>query len=872
VSRATGVHPAAIKDAAILGGHNGQRAPAKGKNAKSPGKLRPSLLACGALLAAAGTVPAVEHPADGPRVDHVCAVAPDVLMVTIQSGFHVPGTRDPYVAQAGDVVIEEGKDDPDSPAYRTPVVLDGKPAYNFVLKLKRDGEVIGTLSPDRKHLLRGPWTRGALLNADAAGLPSSFRIHSAADKAYAAAKAPLAVHRKCKPDAPGAADDRGVLTFPFLHQVALKLPSPLKEGAAYTLVFTGLNTARETVVYVHDPRRTRSDAVHVTQVGYCPDDGCKRAYLSMWLGADASGIGQDVDYSVHKIGSFELIDAATGKTVHAGKATQTKKRGDIDAMGGTDKCPDLDLSLAPVWRLDFSGFTRPAPFRIAADVYEVPFRAAMHSILCQRSGIELKAPYAEWNRPRNFREEDGVQFYQISLLNEDQGQEGARGEDMLRLFAEGKLERVHGIWGAHEDAGDWDTLTHHLAVPFLMFELYDMFPGYFARFRLPLPPEEERSRIPAILADAVWLLDGFKRLQGADGGVRGGYGDPWGQGENFSNLASWDAKCVLVYAENPGTSYFYAACAARAARVLAAIDPGKAAGYRESALRAWEWAEKKTGDSEAMQGFLARYGPHVKGMPWDYRVGRVRAVVELHWLTRDPRYAAEMNKDSIVLITQPELLFAYARAPEELWSAGRSLKRQAVEMLIGWADAEIAHSRSNGFEICTGRTSRQPLNSGNSQQSLLSTPGGGGGVNMARVAYLTKAPRHIAAVVQSCNYCFGANPMNFSYMAGVGWNSYRFPFKVDRRGGRLAPGQPRGYIPFGFQAWASWWAIAWVNGKWNPDGPRMFPDFEQWPFQERFLDWSLDPCMNECVVDVNQLAAAYNTGFLMAREALGGKW
>ena len=191
--------------------------------------------------------------------------------------------------------------------------------------------------------------------------------------------------------------------------------------------------------------------MHVTQVGYRPDDPCKRAYLSIWLGADAKDQALDIDY---KVDAFELVEAKSGKTVYSGKPVATKKKGDHDDLGSNE----LDLSLTSVQRLDFSDFQKPgeycvyvpgirrtAPVRIANDVWEQPFRAAMHAILCQRSGIELKAPYAQWNRPRNFREEDGVQFYQ-GTLGCDDGQEGPRGENMVKLSKEGKLARVHGVW------------------------------------------------------------------------------------------------------------------------------------------------------------------------------------------------------------------------------------------------------------------------------------------------------------------------------------------------------------------------------------------------------------------------------------------
>jgi len=822
-------------------------------------RLPPLALACLLII---GPCAAVEHPADGPQIVHVGAVAPDVLMLTIQSGVHVQGRNLPYVAEAGDVVVEVKKDDPKSEGFQHPIVRDGKTLNSFCLVLQREGRDVGHLSPDRTTLMLPAQTTGVRLDAAAAGAPASFSIQSAGDAAYKQATAPTAVYRKCKPNGPVGGMGTA-LRWPFIHHISLKLPAPLQEGAVYTISLAGLNTRQEQVAYTHAARRTRSDAVHVTQVGYAPDDACKRAYLSIWLGHDAAGQEHDVEYTA---GTFELVEAATGAVVHSGPVERTKKKGDIDVFRGTDKCPDLDLCRSAVYRMDFSAFSKPgeycvsipgigrsAPIRIAADVWEQPFRAALHSILTQRSGIELKAPYSQWNRPRNFREEDGTQFYQLTI-DDDAGQEGERGTNMLELLKRGKLERVHGVWGAHEDAGDWDALTHHLDVPFTLCELYDMFPQYFAAIRIPLPDDEAKSPVPHILAEAVWMLDGFQRLQLPDGGVRSGYGDPWGQGENFGNLTSWQATCVVVYAPSAYSSYMFAATAARAARVLEKIAPVKAASYRASALKAWEWAEKNLPAK-----------PH-----WGHRTSRQKAIVELFWLTREARFSAEFKKDSIYLITEPGLLFAYLRAPEGLVPA--EYQKKSLEILTTWADQEIARGGSNGFNIIFGKGLHAPMNSWDASQSLLSTPGGGKGINMARLAYVTKDPKHVAAVVQSCNYSFGGNPMNLSYMAGVGWNSLQFPLKVDRRGGQLAPGQPRGYIPFGLQVDIAWWAKNMINGVWLPKEEIMFPESKAWPFQERYLDWAHDPNMNECVLDVNQLTAVYNTGFLMAWQALRGKW
>jgi endoglucanase len=113
------------------------------------------------------------------------------------------------------------------------------------------------------------------------------------------------------------------MRFPFIHYISLKLPSPLKEGSSYSIVFAGLNTAEEKVEYTHNSRLQRSDALHVTQVGYRPDDPCKRAYLSIWLGADAKDQALDIDY---KVDAFELVEAKSGQTVYSGKPVATKKK------------------------------------------------------------------------------------------------------------------------------------------------------------------------------------------------------------------------------------------------------------------------------------------------------------------------------------------------------------------------------------------------------------------------------------------------------------------------------------------------------------------------------------------------------------------
>jgi hypothetical protein len=113
------------------------------------------------------------------------------------------------------------------------------------------------------------------------------------------------------------------------------------------------------------------------------------------------------------------------------------------------------------YRVFVPGLGVSGPFRIAADVWDAPFKAALQGLLTQRHGIELRPPACAYRRPRTFHPDDGVEFYQLDIPYQA-GQEGTRGERLLELAKAGPLQRVDGVWGGYQDAGDWDTLGHHL--------------------------------------------------------------------------------------------------------------------------------------------------------------------------------------------------------------------------------------------------------------------------------------------------------------------------------------------------------------------------------------------------------------------------
>ncbi len=805
-----------------------------------------------------------KHLPDGPEVIHVCAVAPDVIAITLQAGHHVSNQLVPYVAQPDDEVVEEEKDKPRH------AVKDGKVVDYFqqglFRKVDNQRTKLGLLSADGKWVFIEHATKGQLLDETVVDVPEAYTLASTDDPNYAKPRPPAKVFRKGKPDGFSR-------PLPFLYTISLKLPSPLQEGATYTIRFVGVNTSRETVGYVHKPRETRSIALHAIQTGYRPDDPYKRAYLSFWMGVDQDGTSGSCTPDVN---TFELVDAA-GKTAFTGKAELAKKEGDEEQISIHEK---LDYTKAAVRRLDFSEFDTPGeyrvyvpgvglsgPLRIAADVWQQPFQAAMQGILAQRQGIDLGPPACAFTRKRPFHPDDGVEFYQMTMPVQG-GQEGARGANMIELAKTGSLQRVTGVWGGYQDAGDWDTLGHHLSATYDLLGLYDLNPAAFARIKLSLPAEETSNDLPDILDEAMWQMSLWRRLQLPDGGVRGGYGDGWGC---YAGETSSMRKYAGVYAVDQETTMHYAAAAARAARVLGAFDKKAAAEYLESAQRAWAWTEKhSTEDDEIYQKVLALD----KQFPKRLCEKRAMAAVELLAATRDPAYdrafqqSSELGGSDALYMDQLGADFAYARLAEDVGDP--KLKQRAVQRITTYADHAISFSRNNAYDIIAGHRTDMPMIF---VSRFFSTPGAGG-LALIYAYELTKKPAYLAAAVQGSNYCLGANPDNLSYCTGVGYNAQHFTFIVDAQVTGQLPDVIVGHIPYGqgnegnsmsrgMNGWVQQWVLNFGPTK------KMIPNWFDWPVDEQYIDFAIYPLHNENCFNATTVPAACYWFYLHTRPETG---
>ncbi|MDW8029922.1 MAG: hypothetical protein RMK94_16200, partial [Armatimonadota bacterium] len=195
-----------------------------------------------------------------PQVVHIGPVKPDIIAITVQAGRIEYGRQIPYQRQPNDRIEEQGKE-------------------RLVF---RDGKFLGWLvGKDGKLIYTEDKLIGAPLDTKRADNPQSYFVVSPDDLNYSATQHPVEVHRKSKPSDFGRWHGWPFLA-PIRHVIYLRLPKPLKVGCRYQIRFAENFLAKQEFVY--DPQKMRSEAVHVSHIGFRPDDPVKVAFLSLWMG------------------------------------------------------------------------------------------------------------------------------------------------------------------------------------------------------------------------------------------------------------------------------------------------------------------------------------------------------------------------------------------------------------------------------------------------------------------------------------------------------------------------------------------------------------------------------------------------------------
>jgi endoglucanase len=314
------------------------------------------LVVLGALAAGGGAMAAEPSrqadPQEPPQVVHVAPVAPHILGIEIQAGRILPMRHIPYQQEPGDRIERR---------------TNAKTGETREARLIRNGRAIGFLvGSERKILNVFEKLVGEPLDVARADQAQSYRISSPDDPAYRQGAAPLAAWRKTKSN--NACDQDYAPTK--RHWIYLKLPNPLSLEKRYFVRFPALRLNVPGVDFVYDPETTRSEAVHVSQIGFRPDDPGKCAFLSVWLG---TGGGHSYAPGLR----FALVDHRTGQQVYRGRVALAWKDSEPGQIGRK-----VNYNRTDVYRMDFGDFNRPGQYRVWVEGY---FDVYMWAPVCEYS-------------------------------------------------------------------------------------------------------------------------------------------------------------------------------------------------------------------------------------------------------------------------------------------------------------------------------------------------------------------------------------------------------------------------------------------------------------------------------------------------------
>jgi endoglucanase len=774
-----------------------------------------------------------------PQVTHVSVVAPDILCIEIDACSIIPIRQIPYQADSADLVTVGG------------TTTLGEPRDMFVV---RNGFPLGSLvGSDRKTLVLHERIAGKHLDTKVADLASSYLISSTGDNNYSKPIVPLKVSRKSKPTA--WTDTSWKLDkeqrYTAKHYLYLKLPYPLKTGNAYLISLPALNLKSSAYYYVHDPVYVRSEAVHVSQIGFRADDLDKNAFLSIWMG---NGGGNTYPENL----GFSLINEKTNEKVFTGKAVMQWKGVDPEGIG-----TNANHSGTDVIRLDFSSFNLQGRYRICVEgigcsypfnideenTWKHAFEISLKGVYQHRSGIPMLPPYTEFVRPRSFNPIDGVKVYQstCSLLNSGNGL-NAMGTDRNNFgnLVAGKTDLlVPEAWGGTMDAGDWDRRINHVYTPRLYLELVELNPEYFKNLCLNIP--ESGNDLPDLVDEALYGLDIYRRMQLPDGGIRGGVESSEHPNEGST---SWqESLTVLAYAPDHWSAYLYAGVASRAAFVLKMLNKNeKARIWEESAIKAMEWAEVEYEKWSKSPDYIKVRDRAKNAIPAE----RNLAAVELYRLTKNKRW------HQVFLLTQEkngheEAEFVYARLNPSM--VDQKVQKKIADTLISKANQLVQLSANNAFGLTTGSAGR----SIGGFSSAYTIPAA---TTLVRAHVLSGDQKYLKTILRSAQYSAGANPMNLCLTSGLGENSVKNVLHEDSK----HTGQP---APIGITVFGP--SELSANAKSGSEVDLRLkggisPATTEWPSAESYFDVFWFISQNEYVIDRPLGQVGYIWGYLASRK------
>jgi endoglucanase len=750
-----------------------------------------------------------------------------------------------------------------------------------------------------------------VVNADNA---LSYLISSSDDPLFANTISPNSVGRKtyateyarkcdafnpCRSATPNRANE---------HWVYLYFANPLSDGKTYTVNTGSLAKNKSSVTFTYTNNNSRSEAIHVNPMGYSINQELKYAYLYYWAGNWGS-----VNFSGYAGADFKLLNTVTNQVVYTGKVTLRAPATQIEHLGA-GFVPDKNYSLCNVYECNFSSYKIPGnykividgigcsyPFKIGNDVKWEPFYWVMKGIYMQRSGIALTNQYTKTNftrpAPHNPILTPGFQnrlFYtKTRVLDTETGIEydaGATKEAQQRdklLIETNKTGNLTNSWGWYQDAGDWDAYFSHSHIPATLLFLFESKSDAFKDNQLDIP--ESGNGLPDVLDEASWLMRFYQRTRKeimdkgwGTGGVPGGRvtGDLWGtdnrpggigKTSDMDNDRDW-----YVSGEDPWMSYKYSAMAAQLAYQLEqlGINDPNGVNWKQEAIDTYNWARNNTkaGDESKIKS-----SSNLKDQ-------RLYAAASLYRLTGDENYHSQFKLDIpsalggniFEIFNRDDLkngVWIYLLSTNRNTDA--TLRAQIETKVNATADFVLPYPASTLRGSRFGGDPYTPVSVGQGTTPILLY--GLTGIATNRSTNSAKYKEYLKYAYTTADYCLGGNPMNITWISGVGPRNPYGLFKLDWWFSNVydpnSAANQKGIVPYGQTAvevpstpdaygpWSASWA--WVDGYGTPTS---FPAYTKWPAHELWAEQRVSVLPSEYTAWQTNVRAAAVYGLLWAED------
>lgn len=604
----------------------------------------------------------------------------------------------------------------------------------------------------------------------------------------------------------------------------LQLASPIADNQSVQVVNPDTTLWAPTLQFraTSDPLRF-NPAIHVNQTGYVPAFS-KQTMVGYYLGSlGEMNIGAT---------NFSLVDAATGATVFSGPLTPR---------------PDVGFTYSPtpyqnVLQADFSAFTNSGQYRLVvpglgasypffiADGAAAAFaRAYALGLYEQRSGTATTLPFTRFTHAADHTAPASVPLPQLQFSNAwsiiasygaaVNANNPPQSAPLLTNAAAQLYPFVNtnpvDVSGGHFDAGDYSKYTWDSAqmIHALVFAA-DSLPGVGALDNLGIP--ESGDGKSDLLEEAKWEADFLAKMQDADGGF---YYLVYPRNREYEiNVLPENGDPQIVWPKNTAATAAAVAALAQCSSspLFKSQFPQAATNYFAKALRGWQFltnAAAKYGVPGSYQK-LIHYGDDFTAnddLAW--------AACEMFLATGDPIYQQALyqmlpdpSSSSTFFYGWWRMYQSYGNAIRSYAFGARSGRLQASQLdpnyldkceseIVAAAEDQLTRSQDSAFGTSFPLETKAVRSAGwyfSMDQAF----------DLAVASALNDypplndpRPKFLAAIVNNMNYEGGCNPVNVSFVEGLGWHRQRTivsQFALNSR--RVLPpsGLPVGNIVGGF--------------------------------------------------------------------------